>query len=213
MVKAKTGGDCMQNPSDLDATYNAHKGQGYQAQIAETCSPENEVQLITGALPQSAAEPDGGAVVPMLDQLTESKLLPETMLADTLYGGDENVQAAETRGVELAAPIPGCEPEIDPAALTLDDFAVERTGRVEAWDRAAVVGGAWGRGAWGGGDGVGQGSGGHGVGMGGAWGQTEFQVNLKLGLTPRSADPAGAHTLSSLRRETRYSESQNGRKR
>jgi hypothetical protein len=133
VVKAKTGGDCMQNPSDPTATYDAHKGQGYQAQIAETCSPENEVQLITAALPQSAAEPDGGSVVPMLDQLTESKLLPETMLADTLYGGDENVQAAETRGVELVAPIPGCEPEIDPAALTLDDFAVdERTGRVEA---------------------------------------------------------------------------------
>jgi hypothetical protein len=133
VVKAKTGGDCMQNPSDPTATYDAHKGQGYQAQIAETCSPQNEVQLITAALPQSAAEPDGGSVVPMLDQLTESKLLPETMLADTLYGGDENVQAAETRGVELVAPIPGCEPEIDPAALTLDDFAVdERTGRVEA---------------------------------------------------------------------------------
>jgi len=133
VVKAKTGGDCMQNPSDLDATYNAHKGQGYQTQLAETCSPENEVQLITGALPQSAAEPDGGAVVPMLDQLKESKLLPEVMLADTLYGGDENVQAAEDRGVELVAPIPGREPEIDPATLTLDDFAVdERTGRVEA---------------------------------------------------------------------------------
>ena len=133
VVKAKTGGDCMQNPSDAEAGYDAHKGQGYQVQLAETCSPANEVQLITGALPQSAAEPDGGAVVPMLDQLKESKLLPEVMLADTLYGSDENVQAAETRGVELAAPIPGCEPEIDPAALTLDDFAVdERTGRVEA---------------------------------------------------------------------------------
>ena len=133
MVKAKTGGDCMQNPSDAEAGYDAHKGQGYQVQLAETCSPANEVQLITGALPESAAEPDGGAVVPMLDQLKESKLLPEVMLADTLYGSDENVQAAETRGVELAAPIPGCEPEIDPAALTLDDFAVdERTGRVEA---------------------------------------------------------------------------------
>ena len=107
VVKAKTGGDCMQNPSDPDATYDAHKGQGYQVQIAETCSPENEVQLITGALPQTAAEPDGGAVVPMLDQLTESKLLPEAMLADTLYCGDENVQAAETRGVELVGPIPG----------------------------------------------------------------------------------------------------------
>src|SRR5271166_140675 len=133
VVKAKTGGDCVQNPSDPDAGYDGHKGQGYQVQITETCSPENEVQLITGALPQSAAETDGAAVVPMLDQLEESKLLPEEMLADTLYGGDENVQAAETRGVELVAPIPGCEPEIDPAALTLDDFAVdERTGRVEA---------------------------------------------------------------------------------
>jgi hypothetical protein len=132
VVKAKTGGNCMQNPSEPDAGYNAHKGQGYQVQLAETCSPTNEVQLITGALPQSAAEPDGGAVVPMLDQLQESELLPDVMLADTLYGGDENVQAAADRGVELVAPIPGREPKIDPAALTLDDFAVdERTGRVE----------------------------------------------------------------------------------
>jgi Transposase DDE domain len=133
VVKVKTGGDCIQNPSDPEATYDAHNGQGYQVQIAETCSSENEVQLITGGLPQSAAEPDGAAVVPMLDPLEESKLLPEVMLADTLFGGDENVQAAEARGVELAAPVPGCEPEIDPAALMLDDFAVdERTGRVEA---------------------------------------------------------------------------------
>jgi len=132
VVKAKTGGDCMQNPSDLDAGYNAHKGKGYQVQLAETCSPANEVQLITGAIPQSAAAPDGAAVVPMLDQLEESELLPDVMLADTLYGGDENVQAAEDRGVELVAPVPGREPKIDPAALTLDDFAVdERTGQVE----------------------------------------------------------------------------------
>lgn len=132
VVKAKTGGDCMQNPSEPGAGYNAHKGQGYQVQLAESCSVTNEVQLITGALPQSAAEPDVGAVVPMLDQLDESELLPDVMLADTLYGSDENVQAAEDRGVELVAPIPGREPKIDPAALTLDDFAVdERTGRVE----------------------------------------------------------------------------------
>ncbi len=133
VVKAKTGGDCVQNPSDLTATYDAHKGQGYQVQIAETCSPQNEVQLITGAIPESAAEPDGEAVVPMLDQLKKSSLLPEEMLADTLYCGDENVQAAEDRGVELVGPIPGREPKSDPEALTLDDFAVdERTGRVEA---------------------------------------------------------------------------------
>jgi len=30
-IKPKTGGDVMQNPSDPDATYDGHKGQGYQA--------------------------------------------------------------------------------------------------------------------------------------------------------------------------------------
>ena len=141
VVKAKTGGDCMQNPSDPTATYDAHKGQGYQVQIAETCSPENEVQLITGALPQSAAEPDGGAVVPMLDQLTESKLLPEAMLADTLYGGDENVQAAETRGVELVCANPrlraGNRPR-GPDARRLRHGRTDRTcGNLSAGTRAA----------------------------------------------------------------------------
>jgi hypothetical protein len=112
---------------------------GYQVQLAETCAPENEVRLITGALPQTACEPDGGAVIPMLDQLKASELSPEVMLADTLYCGDDNVQAAEIRGVELVGPIPGREPESDPAALTIDDFAVdERTGHVDACPRGHV---------------------------------------------------------------------------
>src|SRR4029077_20786646 len=85
VIKAKTGGDRVQNPSDPEATYDAHKGPGYQVQIAETCSPTNEVQLITAALPQTACEPDGAAVVPMLDQLERADRLPEEMTADTLY--------------------------------------------------------------------------------------------------------------------------------
>ena len=60
VVKAKTGGDCMQNPSDAEAGYDAHKGQGYQVQLAETCSPANEVQLITGALPEMPRSPTAG---------------------------------------------------------------------------------------------------------------------------------------------------------
>ena len=32
------GGGSLQNPSDPDATYNAHKGQGYRVQIMETFS-------------------------------------------------------------------------------------------------------------------------------------------------------------------------------
>lgn len=133
VLKTKTGGNRIQNPSDPDATYDGHKGPGYQVQLTETYSPTNEVQLITGALPQTACEADSGAMVPMLDQLEEAELLPEEMVADTPYCRDENVQAAAGRGVDLVGPIPGREPAREPEALTVDDFAVdERTGRVEA---------------------------------------------------------------------------------
>jgi DDE family transposase len=133
VVKAKTGGDCIQNPSDLGASYSGHKGPGYQVQIAETCVPSNEVQLITGMLPQTASEPDADAVVPMIDQLDQAGRKPEEMLADTLYTGDENVQAAAARGVDLVGPVPGRAPEVDPEAISVDDFAWdERTGLIDA---------------------------------------------------------------------------------
>jgi hypothetical protein len=133
VVKTKTGGDCVQNPSDLDATYDGHKGPGYQVQIAETCVPSNEAQLITAALPQSACAPDADAVVPMLDQLEQGARLPKELLGDTLYTGDENVQAAAARGVDLVGPVPGRAPAAGPATLTVDDFALdERTGRIDA---------------------------------------------------------------------------------
>ena len=133
VVKTKTGGDCVQNPSDPDATYDGHKGPGYQVQIAETCVPSNAVQLITAALPQTACASDAAAVVPMLDQLEQGARLPEELLGDTLYTGDENVQAAAARGVDLVGPIPGRVPEADPEALTVDDFAWdERTGTIDA---------------------------------------------------------------------------------
>ena len=108
VVKAKTGGDCMQNPSDPDATYDAHKGPGYQVQIAETCVPENEVQLITAALPQTACVSDAQAVTPMLDQLEEAGRFPEELLADTLDTGDENVagRRGAGRGPDRSGPGP-----------------------------------------------------------------------------------------------------------
>lgn len=107
LVKDKTGGNVMQNPSDPGATYDGHKGQGHQVQIAETCHPENEVQLITAALPQTAAVTDASSLDPVLDQLEAHDRLPESMLADSHYGGDDNVQAAQDRGVELISPLAG----------------------------------------------------------------------------------------------------------
>jgi len=151
IVKAKTGGRCVQNPSDLDATYDGHKGQGHKVQLAETCSDENDVQLILAAIPQTAADQDASSLAPVLADLKAKELLPKQMLADTAYGSDENVQEAAKHGVELVTPMPGAEPESakTPTSdtsttpelgsnqvmekLTIDDFSMnERTGKVSA---------------------------------------------------------------------------------
>lgn len=123
-VKAKTGGDVMQNPSDPDATYDGHKGPGYQAQIAETCGQSNDVQLITGAEVEPAHCSDQDALKPMLDELQQHSLLPEALYADTGYGRDENVVEAQARGVDLQSPVAGAAPQ-NPQDLTVDDFDID----------------------------------------------------------------------------------------
>jgi len=127
-LKQKTGGSVMQNPSDPDATYDGHKGQGYQVQIAETCNLENDVQIITAALPQTASESDAYAVEPVLEDLFANHLGPDELLADTGYTGDDNVQLAEEYGVELVGPVPTGSRKAkddDYAQLTIDDFDVD----------------------------------------------------------------------------------------
>jgi hypothetical protein len=123
-VKTKTGSDVMQNPSDPDATYDGHKGPGYQVQLSETCNPENEVQLITSAIPQTACESDGGSLGKVLDDLENNDLLPDTMLADTAYCGDENIQLAESKNVELVGPVAG-NSDYDDEKLSVDDFDID----------------------------------------------------------------------------------------
>ena len=126
IIKQKAGGNVMQNPSDPDATYDGHKGQGYQVQISETCNPDNDVQLITCALPQTAAEPDTPAACKVLDSLEESELLPREMFADTHYCSDENIQTAAERGVELVGPVQcGGLVDKDVAHLNVDDFDID----------------------------------------------------------------------------------------
>ncbi len=124
-VKKKTGGNVMQNPSDPGATYDGHKGPGYQVQLSETCHPDNEVQLITCALPQTAVEPDSTATSEVLDNLEESEFLPREMFADTSYCSDANVQEAAHRGVELVGPTPpGSGGSKDTDRLNIDDFDI-----------------------------------------------------------------------------------------
>jgi hypothetical protein len=123
VVKKKTGGDVMQNPSEPDATYDGHKGPGHQAQIAETCSAENEVQLITGVETEPAHASDQNACVPMIDQLAAQDRKPEILYADGQYGSDANVVEAAKWGVDLQSPVAGA-PQQNPDDLTIDDFVV-----------------------------------------------------------------------------------------
>lgn len=106
-------GASLQSPHDPDAGYSGHKGKGYQAQLSETCDPENETQVITHVEVESAAESDADALVPAVEMLEEKDLKPEKMLNDTAYCGGGNDVALRDKGVELVGPAPGREPGDD----------------------------------------------------------------------------------------------------
>jgi len=116
--KKKTGGRVIQNPSDPDATYDGRKGPGYQTQFAETCSDNNEVQIITYCCPETACESDCNSVAPAMDKLEGDQLLPDEMLGDTLYGSDANVVNCEKHGVKLISPVSGKPPKEPPEEPT-----------------------------------------------------------------------------------------------
>jgi len=127
VVKEYSGCNSMLNTSDPDATYDGHKGPGYQVQIAETCNSENPAQLITSAIAQTAVESDTTAFPTVMDDLKESELLPDAMLADTSYCSDDNVQLAQDHGVELIGPAPksGTTRSQDNDKLNIDDFDID----------------------------------------------------------------------------------------
>jgi len=106
-IRKHTGNRTMQNPSDPDATYDGHKGSGYQIQLSETCNPQNSVQLITCAIPETAADEDGDALPKVIEHFESMNLNPVELLADTLYGSDDNQQLCESVGINLIAPVRG----------------------------------------------------------------------------------------------------------
>jgi len=124
--------DSLQNPSDPDATYSGHKGQGYQVQVMETYCKDKEIKekslnLITHIEVEPAHESDANALIPAIESSKERGLAPEKLLADTLYGSDENCQEAEKLGVEIISPAKGNKEE---GNISLSDFEVNEKGEV-----------------------------------------------------------------------------------
>jgi len=126
--------DSIQNPSDIDAGYDGHKGQGYQVQLSETYSrkedkesedkknedKENEdkekaennkkekpLDLITYVKVESADKHDSHALHPAIDDMEERGMKPDELLVDAAYGGDDNVREAEKKEVKIISPVTG----------------------------------------------------------------------------------------------------------
>ena len=141
VVKKKTGGDIICNPSDPDATLDGHKGSGYQVQLSETCSDQNAVQLILSAIPETACQSDSAALETVMEDLRQQGFLPREILADTAYGGDENhVQCAQA-GIDLISPTSGKAPDdhTNPEAITAADFRVELRERTNDYGHVEMV--------------------------------------------------------------------------
>jgi len=113
----KITSDSLQNPSDSDATYDAHKGKGFQVQIQETWSEKEEdnenPELITHVKVEQAHKSDAHALIPAIKETKERGIAPDEMLADSLYGGDDNVEKAKLEGVEVISPAMGKESQTD----------------------------------------------------------------------------------------------------
>jgi hypothetical protein len=128
--------DSLPNPSDPDAGYSGHKGQGYQAQVMETyCDSDDEslraktLNLITHVEVESACIGDVHALIPALDSTKERGLAPAELLADSLYGSDDNCEKAQEMGVDVISPAMGTPKE---NTLSLSDFQQSEKGRITA---------------------------------------------------------------------------------
>jgi hypothetical protein len=120
--------DSLQNPSDPDATYSGHKGQGFQVQIMETYSEDKEetvLNLITHVEVEPSHKSDVHALIPAIESVKEQKMMPEVVLADSLYGSDDNIQKADEMAVEIVSPVMGGSKD-----GTLQAFGLSENGHI-----------------------------------------------------------------------------------
>lgn len=124
--------DSLQNPSDPDAGYSGHKGKGYQVQVMETYDPassEDSLSLITHVAVESADKSDAHALLPAIEQTKDCAMAPDELLADSLYGSDDNCrQAKKEHDVDVVSPVMGRTGQ----GLSLDDFTLDVSGKIIA---------------------------------------------------------------------------------
>jgi len=88
---------------------------------------EGTLNLITHVQVDPAHESDANALIPAIESTKERNLSPEEILADSLYGSDENCQEAKQLGVDLVAPTMGSKKG---SSISLSDFKVIEKGTI-----------------------------------------------------------------------------------
>jgi hypothetical protein len=126
--------DSLQNPSDADASYSGHKGQGYQGQIMETYCKDKDLEnkslnLITYVETEPAHNSDANALMEAIESTEQRDLKPAELAADSLYGSDDNCEQAKQHDVELIAPTMGSVTE---DKLNLSEFEISDKGQITA---------------------------------------------------------------------------------
>ena len=127
--------DSLQNPSDPDASYSGHKGQGYHVQVMETFTETEDraeknqtLNLITNVDVETACQSDANALIPAMESIKNRNLSPKEIQADALYGSDENHQAAKSEGIDLVSPTMGSTKQ---DGFSLSDFELLENVQVE----------------------------------------------------------------------------------
>ena len=122
--------DSLQNPSDEDAGYCGHKGQGYQVQVMETYSGDSDdkqLSLITHIEVESADKHDSNALLPALKNTDKRDMAPTELLVDSLYGSDDNVtKAKQDYQTDVLAPVMGATKK----GLGLEHFTMDSKNQI-----------------------------------------------------------------------------------
>jgi hypothetical protein len=124
--KGEISSGTLQSIDDLEASFRKKAGKsyrGYVANIAETCDPENDLQLITLVQVEANNISDDKMLADALPVLKEAMEV-ETMRVDGGYGGEKSDPVAEELSVEIIqSAIRG--QKVDAKKFHLADFNVE----------------------------------------------------------------------------------------
>ena len=131
-VKAKTNREitpgCLQSLDDLEATYRVKGSRAYKgfvANLSETCTPENPVQLITSVQVEPNRTSDIAILQAALPQLQERMDL-HTLVTDGGYvSPDIDAQLRQSGIEQLTTGLTGTLPDHQGGKKALSDFEME----------------------------------------------------------------------------------------